>query len=130
MTELTKETITTQNSVPVETSAKSDQATSYQTIEYLMYFLFGVLEVLLVFRLILRLTGANSFSAFVGLIYSVTGVFIAPFQGIIQQATAPGVVKTAVLEPATLVAIVVYAAIAVGIVKFTRILSGKKQQAN
>ncbi len=130
MAELVKETATTQENNPVATSTKSDQATSYQTIEYLIYFFFGALEILLIFRLILRLTGANSFSAFVGLIYGVTGIFIVPFQGIFHQATGQGVVTTAVLEPATLVAIVVYAVLAVGIVKLLRILSGKKQQAD
>ncbi len=121
--------MTEQENSPVTTSTSNEQATSYQTIEYLMYFFFGALEVLLAFRLILKLTGANSFSAFVGLIYGVTGVFIVPFQGIFQQATAQGAVTTAVLEPGTLVAIVVYAVLAVGIVKLLRILSGKKQQA-
>jgi hypothetical protein len=129
MTEITKETVTTQNNTPVATSTSSEQATSYQTIEYLIYFMFGALDILLVFRLILKLTGANGYSAFVGLIYGVTGIFVVPFQGIFQQATGQGVVTTAVLEPATIVAIVVYAVLAFGIVKLTRILSGKKQQA-
>lgn len=129
MAELVKETVTTQNNTPVAASTSSEQATSYQTIEYLIYFLFGVLEILLIFRLILRLAGANSFSTFVNLIYGLTGVFIVPFQGIFQQATTRGVVTTAVFEPATIVAIVVYAVLAVGIVKLIRILSGKKQQA-
>jgi hypothetical protein len=130
MAELVKETVTTQENSPVATSTKSEQATSYQTIEYLIYFFFGALEILLIFRLILRLTGANSLSAFVGLIYGITGVFIVPFQGIFHQATGAGVETTAVLEPSTLVAIVVYAVLAVGIVKLLRILSGKKQQAD
>lgn len=128
MAELVKETVATQNSTPVATSTSSEQATSYQTIEYLMYFFFGALEVFLAFRLIFRLTGANSFNAFVGLIYGVTGIFVIPFQGIFQQAIAQGTATTAVLEPSTLVAIVVYAILAVGIVKLLRILSGKKQQ--
>ncbi len=131
MAEVIKETVKTQdnNTNPVIIPQVQNQATSYQTIEYLIYFFFGALEILLAFRLILRLTGANSFSAFVGLIYGVTGVFIVPFQGIFHQATAAGVETTAVLEPSTLVAIVVYAVLAVGIVKLLRILSGKKQQA-
>jgi hypothetical protein len=128
MAELVKETVTTQENSPVATSTKDEQATSYQTIEYLIYFFFGTLEIFLAFRLILRLTGANSFSAFVGLIYGITGVFIVPFQGIFHQTTAQGVETTAVLEPSTLVALVVYAILAVGIVKLLRILSGKKQQ--
>lgn len=131
MADLVKETVTTQgnNTNPIVVPQIQSQATSYQTIEYLIYFFFGVLEILLVFRLILRLTGANSFSAFVGLVYGITGVFTIPFQGIFQQTIAQGAVTTAVLEPATIVAIVVYAVVAVGIVKLIRILSGKKEQA-
>lgn len=129
MAELVKETVTTESSTPVLKSTTSDQATNYQTVEYLIYFFFGALEILLAFRLILKLTGANSFSAFVNLIYGITGVFIVPFQGIFSQATTQGVETTAILEPATLVAMVVYAVLAIGIVKLLRILSGKKQQA-
>ena len=54
MTEIAKETITTQGSnvAPVvNTTTKSvsskSEATSSQTIEYIIYFLFGALEVLL-----------------------------------------------------------------------------------
>lgn len=130
MTEFIKETVTTEgdrdNNEVVSTKATND-ATSYQTSEYLVYFFFGALEILLAFRLILRLTGASSFSAFVSLIYGITGIFIMPFQGIFQQATAKGAVTTAVLEPATLVAIIVYAVLAVGVVKLVRIFSGKQQ---
>lgn len=129
MAELVKETVTTENDTPVVTSTNSEQATSYQTTEYLIYFIFGALDILLVFRLILKLTGANGYSAFVGFIYGVTGIFVVPFQGIFQQTTAQGAVTTAVLEPATIVAIVVYTVLAIGIVKLIRILSGKKQQA-
>ncbi len=129
MAELVKETVNTQNNTPVAVSTSSEQATSYQTIEYLIYFIFGALEILLIFRLILRLTGANGYSVFVGFIYGITSIFVVPFQGIFQQATGQGAVTTAVLEPATIVAVVVYAVLAVGIVKLLRILSGKKQQA-
>lgn len=129
MAELVKETVTTESSTPVLKSTSNDQATNYQTVEYLIYFFFGALEILLAFRLILKLTGANSFSAFVNLIYGITGVFIVPFQGIFSQAITQGVETTAILEPATLVAMVVYAVLAIGIVKLLRILSGKKQQA-
>ena len=131
MAEVVRETVKSSDndSDTVIVPQVQSRATSYQTIEYLIYFFFGALEILLTFRLILRLTGANSFSAFVGLIYGITGVLIVPFQGIFHQATTAGVETTAVLEPATIVAIVVYAVLALGIVKLVRILSGK-QQAN
>lgn len=129
MTEITKETVTTQDNTvnPVVNTQIKTAATSYQTIEYLIYFFFGALEVLLVFRLILKLTGASISSAFVGLIYGLTGIFILPFEGIFRRGYTQGVETTSVLEPSTLVAIIVYAVLAVGIVKLIRILSGKRQ---
>jgi hypothetical protein len=131
MAEVTKETITTQgnNSDSVVNTQVKGQATSFQTVEYLVYFFFGALEILLVFRFILKLMGANIFSAFVGLIYGLTGVFILPFEGIFHQASTQGLVTTAVFEPQTIVAIIVYAVLAIGIVKLIRILSGKQQAA-
>jgi hypothetical protein len=74
--------------------------------------------------------GASSTSAFVGLIYSLSGIFILPFEGIFRRVFAQGVETTSVLEPSTVVAIVVYAVLAFGIVKLLRILTGEQQQAN
>lgn len=100
-------------------------ATNKETAEYLIYFFFGFLEVLLALRLILKLTGASTASGFVRLIYSLTGVFILPFQGIFSQAYA----STSVLEPSTIVAILVYMLLAWGIVSFLRISSGEQQES-
>jgi len=105
-------------------------ATNSQTIEYLVYFLFGALEILLAFRLILKLAGASMASAFVGLIYGITGFFILPFEGIFRRGFAQGVETTSVLEPSTLVAIIVYALLAWGIVKLVRISSGEQQETD
>lgn len=136
MAEISKETITTQgnnvnpvvNTTTKNSSVKST-ATSSQTVEYLVYFLFGLLEVLLAFRLVLKLTGASLASAFVGLIYGLTGIFILPFEGIFRRGYTQGVETTSVLEPSTLVALIVYAVLAWGIVKLIRILSGVQQPA-
>ena len=129
MTEIKKETVTTQgdNINSVVNARTEKKATASQTVEYLVYFLFGALEILLAFRLVLKLTGASISSAFVGLIYGVTGIFTVPFEGIFHRGFAQGVEVRAVFEPATLVAIIVYAVVAWGIVKLVRILSGDKQ---
>jgi len=131
MTNIVKETVTTQDdnvNTITSTSSKS-KATSFQTVEYLIYFFFGLLEVLLAFRLVLKLTGASISSAFVGLIYGLTGIFILPFEGIFRRGFSQGLETTSVLEPATLVALVVYAVLAWGVVKLTRIFSGEQQKA-
>ncbi|OGM11534.1 hypothetical protein A2Z22_00580 [Candidatus Woesebacteria bacterium RBG_16_34_12] len=99
-------------------------------MEYLIYFFFGALEILLAFRLILKLMGASVASGFVRLIYGLTGIFILPFEGIFRRGTAQGIETTSVLEPSTLVALIVYAVLAWGIVKLVRIFSGEQQSTN
>jgi len=121
MEELKQETVTTQGG-DIE-----PKATSSQTIEYLIYFFFGVLEILLIFRLVLKLLGAGLSSSFVSFIYGLTGIFILPFEGIFRRWFGQGAETTSVLEPSTIVAIIVYAVLAFGIVKLVRIFSGKKQ---
>ena len=129
MAEIVKESVTTQNEGPkaAVTTETKRIATSFQTVEYLVYFFFGALEILLAFRLVLKLTGASIASAFVGLIYGLTGIFILPFEGIFRRGYSQGVETTSVLEPSTLVAIIVYAILAWGIVKLIRVLSGEQQ---
>ncbi|AKM83137.1 MAG: hypothetical protein UR17_C0001G0332 [Candidatus Woesebacteria bacterium GW2011_GWF1_31_35] len=128
MAEIIKETVTTkEDSTGVVTPVKKE-ATNSQTTEYIVYFLFGILEILLAFRLILKLMGASLGSTFVGLIYGITRIFILPFEGIFRRGFTQGIETTSVIEPSTLVAIIVYAVLAWGVVKLIRILSGKPQQ--
>lgn len=128
MAEITRETIKTEGNTvpPVNPPPEEPKATGSQTGTYIVYFLFGVLEILLGFRLVLKLLGANPASGFVNFIYSVTGIFTFPFRGIFPQETQPGLETVSVFEPSTLVAIIVYALIAWGIVKLIQIGSGKK----
>jgi hypothetical protein len=134
MAEISKETVTTEgsNTSPVvntttkNVSSKSE-ATNSQTIEYVIYFFFGALEILLAFRLVLKLLGASLASSFVSLVYGLSGIFILPFEGIFRRWFAQGVETTSVLEPSTLVAILVYVVLTWGIVRLTRIFSGEKQ---
>lgn len=128
MTEIVKETVTVQNEgqrAAVVTETKR-VATVSQTIEYLVYFFFSVVILLLAFRFVLMLIGASTASSFVTMLYGVTGIFIMPFEGIFRQATTQGVETRSVFEPATLIAIVVYAVLSWGIIKLLRIFSGEK----
>lgn len=102
-------------------------ASNTETIEYMIYYVLGALEILLAFRLILKLTGASLASGFVSMIYGLSNIFIYPFEGIFRRGVAQGTETTVVLEPATIVAIIVYAIIAWGIVKLVRISSGEVQ---
>jgi hypothetical protein len=129
MDEIIRETVSTKtdNSQPVTVGQVKVAATQSQTIEYLIYFFFGLLEILLAFRLVLKVMGASQASGFVKTIYSLTGLFVLPFEGIFRRGVSQGVETVSVFEPATLVALIVYAVLAWGIVKLTRIFSGEKQ---
>lgn len=131
MAEFIKETITTQrgDADTVVTAPAKTAASSSQTIEYIVYFFFGAVDVLLAFRLVLKLMGASASSAFVRLVYGVSGIFILPFEGIFRKGFSQGIETTSVLEPSTLVAIIVYAVLAWGVVKLIRIFSGEQQHA-
>ena len=118
-----KEVVTKKTVVPVE----EEKAEKSQTFGYIIYFIFGVIEILLIFRLVFKLSGANPGSSFVNSIYSMTQLCIMPFFGIFPQATGQGVTTTAVLEPATLVAIIVYAVLAWGLAQLVVILSRRQQ---
>ncbi len=104
-------------------TAGGEKAEGSQTAEYVVYFLFGILEILLAFRLVFKLSGANPGSGFVNFIYSITQIFNMPFAGIFHRTTAPGAETIAVFEPSTLVAMVVYAILAWGVTQLILILS-------
>lgn len=90
-------------------------------------YVLGLLEILLAFRLILKLLGANPASGFVTFIYSLTQIFLAPFTAIFRPAIAQGLETKAVLEPATIIAMIVYALIAWGLIKLILAFKGRDE---
>lgn len=102
--------------------------TNEQTInaKSIVYYVLGVLEVLLAFRLVFKLLGANPQSPFVSFIYSVSQAFLSPFTGIFRSAVTKGIEAQSILEPTTIIAMIVYAILAWGIVKLIEI--SKPQQ--
>lgn len=93
----------------------------------IVYYILGVLEVLFAFRLVFKLLGANPQSPFVSFIYSVSQAFLSPFSGIFRSAVTKGIEAQAVLEPTTIIAMIVYAVVAWGIVKLIEIISKPNQ---
>jgi len=90
-------------------------------VREIIYWILGVLETLLAFRLLLKLFGANPKSIFVSIIYSVSQVFVYPFVGIFKPAVSSGIEVQSILEPATVIAMIVYALVVLGIVKLIEI---------
>ncbi len=83
----------------------------------IVYLILTIVEVLLAFRLVLRLLGANPNSGFVSFVYAITYPLIYPFIGIFSLPN----LETASFELATLIAMVVYAIVAYVIVAIVRI---------
>lgn len=79
--------------------------------------IFAIIEVILAFRLIFKGLGANPANVFVRGIYGITQFLVGIFEGIFSRVTTSGAETTAVFEPATLIAMVVIALIAWGVLK-------------
>jgi len=79
----------------------------------IVWYLLGLLEALLAFRLALKLLGANPLSGFVSFVYSITQIFVAPFLAAFNKTQISGIV----FEWTTLLAMLVYWFIAWAIVR-------------
>ncbi len=79
----------------------------------IIWFVLGVINILLLTRFVLLLLGANHAAGFVDFIYSVTDVLVSPFVGIFGTPTY----GVSVFDVSSLLAIVVYSLIAYGITK-------------
>jgi YggT family protein len=80
-------------------------------INRVLWSLLAFMEILLAFRFFLKLIAANPDSDFAVLMYGLTGLFVAPFIGLIWTPTYGG----SALELTTLFAMLVYALIFWGI---------------
>lgn len=80
----------------------------------IVWYLLGIIEVLLAFRFILKLLGANPAAGFTSLIYNVTYIFAAPFLSVFRSSR---IAEGNIFEWTTLLAMLVYAIIAWGIIK-------------
>ena len=77
-----------------------------------IYYIFGIIIALLILRLILLLLAANQGAPFVDFVYNLSAVFAWPFFGIFSYQPTYG---QSTLEISTLIAILVYALLAMGL---------------
>lgn len=110
------------NSTVVEKTVVGEMGQGNLRARKIIYYLLGIVEILLAFRFILRLLGANPGNAFVNILYSVTTFLLWPFSGIFSTAVTTGLETKSYFEPATIIAMIVYGIVAWGIVKLIRIM--------
>lgn len=78
-----------------------------------VWYVLGIIEVLLAFRFVLKLLAANPAAGFTSFIYGITAPFASPFLNVFRVSQVEG----NVLEWTTLLAMAVYWVVAWGIIK-------------
>jgi uncharacterized protein YggT (Ycf19 family) len=90
-------------------------------IAQVVWFITGLVAVLLAVRVVLALLGANLANGFASFIYGLSDPFVAPFRGLLQVGEFHAGVSRLELE--TIVAIIVYVLIGWGIASAVRLAS-------
>ncbi|HEX7264543.1 MAG TPA: YggT family protein [Candidatus Dormibacteraeota bacterium] len=99
-----------------EASVVKSSTPARRTMEGI-YLLFGIIDALLLIRLVLKLMGANPHAGFASFTYGVTDFFLAPF-----HALLPTVVSgQSVLELSVIFAILIYSLLALALVRLVAI---------
>jgi uncharacterized protein YggT (Ycf19 family) len=88
-----------------------------RTIE-VIYLVFGIVDVVLLVRMVLKLLAANPHAGFTSFTYGVSDALLIPFRGILPTTTVSG---QSVFELSVLLAIVVYALLGVGLTRLVSI---------
>lgn len=78
-----------------------------------VWYILGILEILLAFRFILKLLAANPSAGFSQFIYGITYPFAAPFLNVFRMSRVEG----SVVEWTTLLAMLVYWVLALAVIK-------------
>ncbi len=79
-----------------------------------VWYILGLLEILLAMRFALKLLAANQSAGFTNFIYDVTHIFVAPFNNVFRVTS----VSNNIFEWTTLLAMFVYWIVAMGVIKF------------
>jgi uncharacterized protein YggT (Ycf19 family) len=96
----------------------AERAVTLNRVNGFIWFIFGLIAVLIGLRVVLRLLAANPASPFAQFIYGVTAPLVAPFNGLTVTPTMEG----AALELSSIVALVVYLLLAWGLTRLMRLI--------
>jgi len=121
LSEIIEETIVSKENIggQVETQARGetpqkvyDKKKTIFRFDQVVWYVLGVIEVLLVFRLALKALGANPLAGFTGMIYSLTNPLVSPFKGILGVFVS----GNSIVDWSTVIAAIVYLVVAWGLV--------------
>jgi uncharacterized protein YggT (Ycf19 family) len=133
MTDHTEREVVRQESVgpaaPVTPVTSSRTVTSYRSYDdriiLAVWWVVGFLNTIIAIRFLLKLFGASTQSSFVRFMYDITAPLVAPFHGIFNTVSE----GRAVLEPESLVAMVIYTLIGWGIISLIRLIKRNRSSS-
>jgi uncharacterized membrane protein len=111
------------NSVEYDPYASKRMA-AYRVTQ-MVYWIFGIIEGLIVIRIVLKMLAANASAGFAEFIYGITAPLVAPFFGLFGNPTSQG----SVLELHSIVALIAYALLGWVISRLAWILVGETRSA-
>ncbi len=97
----------------------STQRILVHRISRLIWFIVSTIVILVAFRFALMLLAANPANGFTHMVYEVTGIFVAPFIGLVQSPTLAG---STVIDIPSLFAAVVYPLLGWALVELLHII--------
>lgn len=129
------QTISTSTSTPTGQTMKTERtvgASPMAAKEYgqkktlfrayqIIWYIFGFIEIVLAFRFVLKLLGANPEAGFTKFVYGLSSPFAGPFANMFSPTVTEGAETTSFFEWSTLVAAVVYVIITWGIIKIFKL---------
>jgi YggT family protein len=120
------ETVTTQQpgyaaTEQVTRDVAAERRLGYLQVTRIISTLLVILEILLGIRFVLHLIAANTSSGFTVFIYGITGVFVAPFTGLVGTPASGGTT----LEVTTLIAMAIYALFIWVVIRVIRIAADR-----
>lgn len=119
--------VTTASTPQVETTSPQKEYRTKKTIfrtYQVIWYILGMIEVLLAFRILLKLLGASTQSGFTSFIYAISNPLALPFAGILGITQ----ISNMIIEWSTLIAMVVYFILAYGIVAFFQLIKPTNQE--
>lgn len=106
-----------------QTVARQEQTPGVVVVQRIVWFVAGLISVIIALRFVFLLLGANRGADFTDFIYSLSAPFVAPFVGIFGEPAY----GTSVFEVSSLLAIAIYLLIAWGIAKLFTISRPKDE---
>lgn len=106
-----------------QTVARTEHTSGIVLAQRVVWFIAGLISIIIALRFVFLLLGANRDAGFTDFLYSVSGIFVAPFTGMFGEPTY----GTALFEISSILAIVIYLLIAWGIVKLFTITRPKDE---